>query len=173
MPSTLTSTSTSQSDDDIFKPYNKRPRSDSNPAALQKIKSMRPNNNKDVCDTTNDAKNSIFHQPLECCLSEVLEALEVLTRASGKMPASDAHSVHSAIFVVHKQVTALAYRIGKIEKTNTDNNRTMTNQAIVYVPAAVYIQYTQSNNMSTPPSHRNPVFSEMLKSNKANCSSIQ
>lgn len=64
---------------------------------------------------------------------------------------------------MHKQVTALAYRQ---EKTTIENRGTMTNQATVNVPAAVYSQDTQPTTMSTPPSHRNPLFSEMLKSTK-------
>lgn len=118
-------------------------------------------------DTTNEAKNLIFHQPLECCLGEVLEALEVFTRASEKLPASDAHPIHSAIFVVHKQVTALAYRIGQIEKPTTENRGITTNQATVNVPASVYSQDIQPTTISTPSSHRNPLFSEMVKSTKS------
>lgn len=139
---------------------NKRPRSGSSPASLEKNRAKRSNNNQSIQLISNASQIS-YSLPTEQILDEVLKALETLQKTTEIMPRDVVHPVQSALFTIHKQVTTLAFRIGQTEKINVELKHKLTSTST----------YSPDRNLSPEPtfvlpslSSKRPAFSDVLKS---------
>lgn len=61
-----------------------------------------------------------LNQPTENILNEILKSLENIHKNIGSLPQTEIKNTSEELFIVHKHVTTLAFRIGQIEKHNLE-----------------------------------------------------
>lgn len=144
---------------------NKRPRTGSSPASLEKNRVKRQNNkqNTPITPSTSDLE---FFRPTEQILNEVLNALETLQKSTEKLPQNEVHLAQSAVFAVHKHVTALAFRIGQTEKTNIELEQKIKDLTLISASLPTQINSPKPTFAIPPPPSKKPAFSEVLKASK-------
>ena len=148
----------------------KRPRSGSSPACLDKSKVKKKNHQNDVsteshCQTHNADNCTV--QSTEEILNELLDSLQIIQTHYEAVNQNDTKLIQSALFTVHRHVTTFAFRIGQTERANLELKNKIKD-ITTYNMAESLTQSSQSN-IPGPSKVKVPIndktsFSEIVKS---------
>ena len=142
----------------------KRQRSDSSPASIERNK-IKKQNYQDSQDYKKNIENDYVAKPTEEILNAVLDSLQIVHEFTTSNSPNESTNVQSALFTIHKHVTTLAFRIGQTEK----NNLVLRNQIKELTSGVGTALHIQSPSPSVTPTPQptlkpdKPSFSDMLK----------